>query len=179
MLDTPYSEVAWRVLATHSIRQFPLYFPSLRYRVPSRFNWTLARSFEPLVLMHWGTKPHIPRHCVFSFFSFSPWSRVLLEKLTGSHPVHKIVLFNESRRFINSSTRALHLSLSWAIAIQSILLILFPEGLLQCYPPIYAYVSWIDSLPQVSPPKPTKHRSHFSYLRNISSFPMFPTWLLE
>jgi len=28
MLDTPCSEVVWSVLATHSIRQFPLYFPS-------------------------------------------------------------------------------------------------------------------------------------------------------
>jgi hypothetical protein len=28
MLDTPCSEVVWRVQATHSIRQFPLHFPS-------------------------------------------------------------------------------------------------------------------------------------------------------
>jgi len=28
MLDTPCSEVVWRVLATHSIRQFPLHSPS-------------------------------------------------------------------------------------------------------------------------------------------------------
>ena len=28
MLDTLCSEVVWRVLATHSIRQFPLHFPS-------------------------------------------------------------------------------------------------------------------------------------------------------
>jgi len=28
MLDTPCSEVVWRVLATRSIRQFPLHFPS-------------------------------------------------------------------------------------------------------------------------------------------------------
>ena len=28
MLDTPCSELVWRVLATHSIRQFPLHFPS-------------------------------------------------------------------------------------------------------------------------------------------------------
>jgi len=28
MLDTPCSEVVWRVLATHSIRQFPLHFPA-------------------------------------------------------------------------------------------------------------------------------------------------------
>ena len=27
MLDTPCSEIVWRVLATHSIRQFPLHFP--------------------------------------------------------------------------------------------------------------------------------------------------------
>ena len=40
MLDT-CSEEVWRVLASYSIRQFPLHFPSLRYRVPSHFNWTL------------------------------------------------------------------------------------------------------------------------------------------
>jgi hypothetical protein len=38
MLDTPCSEVVWRVLATHSIRQFSLHFSS---RGPSHFNWTL------------------------------------------------------------------------------------------------------------------------------------------
>jgi len=41
MLDTPCSEVVWRVLATHAI-----HFPSLRHRVPSHFNWTL-----PLALL--------------------------------------------------------------------------------------------------------------------------------
>jgi len=44
MLDTPCSEVVWRVLATHSIRQFPLHFPSLHHHVPSHFNWTLPHS---------------------------------------------------------------------------------------------------------------------------------------
>ena len=43
MLDTPRSEVVWRILATHSIRQFPLHFPSLRHRVPSGFKRTLQR----------------------------------------------------------------------------------------------------------------------------------------
>ena len=28
MLDTPCSEVVWRVLAIHSVRQFPLHFPA-------------------------------------------------------------------------------------------------------------------------------------------------------
>jgi len=41
MLDTPRSDVVWRVLATHSIRQFPLHFPSVCPRVPSRLNWRL------------------------------------------------------------------------------------------------------------------------------------------
>ena len=39
MLDTPCSEVVWRVVATHSSRQFPLHFPS---RVSPHFNWTLS-----------------------------------------------------------------------------------------------------------------------------------------
>ena len=42
MLDTPCSEVVWRVLATHSIRQFPPFTsPPVRRRVPSHFNWSL------------------------------------------------------------------------------------------------------------------------------------------
>jgi hypothetical protein len=45
MLDTPCSEVVWRVLATNSIRQFPLYFSPVRHRVPSHFNWT-QRCYE-------------------------------------------------------------------------------------------------------------------------------------
>jgi len=44
MLDTPCSEVVWRVLATHCIHQFPNHLPSLRHLVPSHFNWTLATS---------------------------------------------------------------------------------------------------------------------------------------
>jgi hypothetical protein len=36
MLDTPCSVVVWRVLDTHSIRQFSLYFPSCA--LPSHFN---------------------------------------------------------------------------------------------------------------------------------------------
>jgi hypothetical protein len=71
MLDTPCSEVVWRVLATQSIRQFPLHFPSraspyaimfqldstqlmqwLQYQSTSQailFDWNL-----PAVLITWG-----------------------------------------------------------------------------------------------------------------------------
>jgi hypothetical protein len=41
ILDTPYSEVVGRVLATHSIRQFSHHFPPVRRRVPSHFSWSL------------------------------------------------------------------------------------------------------------------------------------------
>jgi hypothetical protein len=44
MLDIPCSDVVWRVLATHSIRQFPFTSPPVRHRVPSHFNWTLRAS---------------------------------------------------------------------------------------------------------------------------------------
>jgi len=57
MLDTPCSEVVWRVLATHSIRQFPLHFPSLRHSVPSHFNWTLYASFSVYGCSHSTKSP--------------------------------------------------------------------------------------------------------------------------
>ena len=49
MLDTPCSEVVWRVLAIHSIRQFLLHFPPVRHRMPSHFNWSL-QLHTPLTL---------------------------------------------------------------------------------------------------------------------------------
>jgi hypothetical protein len=42
----------------------------------------------------------------------TPWSRVLLEKLTVSHLVKKLPTFYGSREFITMFTRAHHLSLS-------------------------------------------------------------------
>jgi hypothetical protein len=42
MLDTPCSEVVWRVLATPTpFASFPFTSPHVRHRVPSHFNWTL------------------------------------------------------------------------------------------------------------------------------------------
>ena len=50
----------------------------------------------------------------------TPWSRVLLEKLTGFQLVKKFPAFYGTRRFITALTNIGHLSLSWAISIQSI-----------------------------------------------------------
>jgi len=41
--------------------------------------------------------------------SLTPWSRVLLEKLTGFQLVKKFPAFYGTRRFITAFTRALHL----------------------------------------------------------------------
>jgi len=53
-------------------------------------------------------------------YLFTPWSRVLLDKLTGSQLVKKFPAFYGTPRFITAVTSARHLSLSWASSIQSI-----------------------------------------------------------
>ena len=57
---------------------------------------------------------HIPTYFL------TPWSRVLLEKLTGFQPVKKFPAFYGTPRFITAFTSARHLSLSSSISIQSI-----------------------------------------------------------
>jgi len=50
----------------------------------------------------------------------TPWSRVLLDKLTSSQLIKKLPTFYDTRRFITAVTNARHLSLSWPSSIQSI-----------------------------------------------------------
>ena len=57
--------------------------------------------------------------CLLTYL-LTPWSRVLLEKLTGSQLVKKLPALYGTRRFITTFTRGRHLSLSWATQIQSI-----------------------------------------------------------
>jgi len=52
-------------------------------------------------------------------YLLTPWSRVFLEKLTGPQLVKKFPAFYGTQRFLTVFTRASHLSLSWAISIQS------------------------------------------------------------
>jgi len=52
ILDTPCSEVVWRVLATHSICQFPLHFPScmspcaITFQLESTSKWNINTYFH-------------------------------------------------------------------------------------------------------------------------------------
>jgi hypothetical protein len=52
-------------------------------------------------------------------YLLTPWSRVLLEKLTGSGLVKTFLTFYGTRSFLTVLTSARHLSLSWANSIQS------------------------------------------------------------
>jgi hypothetical protein len=57
--------------------------------------------------------PYLPTYLL------TPWSRVLLEKQTGSQLVNKFPSFYGTQRFITAVTSARHLSLSSASLIQS------------------------------------------------------------
>jgi hypothetical protein len=57
MLDTPCSEVVWRVLATHSVRQFPLHFPS--HALPCAITFQLESTAVVALLclrQHWPSE---------------------------------------------------------------------------------------------------------------------------
>jgi len=56
---------------------------------------------------------------ILGAYLLTPWSRVLLEKLTGLQLVKKFLTFYGTRRFITALTSARHLSLSSANSIQS------------------------------------------------------------
>jgi len=51
------------------------------------------------------------RNCLLTYL-LTPWSRVLLQKLTGVQLVKKFPVFYGTRRFITALTSARHLSLS-------------------------------------------------------------------
>jgi hypothetical protein len=60
--------------------------------------------------------------CWFYYtYLLTPWSRVLLEKLTSLQPVKKLPVSYETQSFVTTFTSARHLSLSWASPVQSIL----------------------------------------------------------
>jgi len=74
MLDTPCSEVEWRVLATHSIRQFPLHFSSraspsaITFQLDSNTFLFLKRKVQMIfsILL----PPHISK--LLSYLIYSP-----------------------------------------------------------------------------------------------------------
>ena len=125
------------------------------YDCPKHITYTRLSLYD--AVLSWHKCKNSLEVCLFykhvHTYLLTPWSRVLLEKLTGFQPVKKFPAFYGTRRFITAFTRAHHLSLSWASSIQSIPPHPLPEDP-SYYPPIYAWVSQVVSFPQVSPPKP-------------------------
>ena len=82
----------------------------LRYRPKRSKSYNLRHS--------WTRKDKIPGYYLLTYL-LTPWSSVLLEKLTGFQLVKKFHAFCGTRRFITAFTSARNLSLSWTSSIQS------------------------------------------------------------
>ena len=83
--------------------------------------WCINVFDYPIINHQHTTTPGIMVYFGLSiYYLLTPWSRVLLENLTGFWLVEKFPTFCGTRRFITSFTSARHLSLSWASSIQSI-----------------------------------------------------------
>jgi len=82
MLETPCSEVLWRVLATHLLRQFPLH---LRHRVPSHFIWTLIHSQFTTLEGADRLITHQIKHTLFAFFMRIKVCKIILSYFLGLH----------------------------------------------------------------------------------------------
>ena len=86
MLDTPCSEVVWRVLATHCIRQFPLQFPSRAPQCAITFQlestYLIARS--DMWRKHTSCQTHKSLWMRLSFFRRSLLVRYWISNTTKS-----------------------------------------------------------------------------------------------
>ena len=93
----------------------------IREKVHNLNNWgnSTICFFFFIYLLVWynkihGDMQHCKIHIYLLTYSVTAWSRVLLEKLTGSEASQEIPRIFGTRRFINVFTRAHHLSQSWA-----------------------------------------------------------------
>ena len=96
-------------------------------------------------------------------YLFTPWSKVLLEKLAGSQLVKKFPAFYGTRKFITAYTSVCHLSLSQASSIQSMPSHPTSWRSILIVPPIYTWVSQVVFFHHVSPPKPWIRLSYLPY----------------
>ena len=133
-------------------------------------------------LNHYMFRPKVDHSLEFQYFLLhTPWSRVLLEKLSGYKLVKKFPAFHGTRRFITAFKSARHLFLSGASSIQSkpphpttsrsILILssqlslVFPSGLFLPFPhqnPVHA-----SPLPHTRYMSRPSHSSRFYLPHNI------------
>jgi hypothetical protein len=84
---------------------------AVRRNNPRPHLYTLFWDYSNFLLSY---SPKLPK-----LFLLTPWSRVLLEKLTGFAASQEIPRFYGTPKFITVLTSTRHLSLSWARSIQS------------------------------------------------------------
>jgi len=108
MLDTPCSEVVWRVLATHSTRQFPLHFPTrasqcaITFQLESKFFvWAVSPYDSALLFCQFPTFQTLISIMEYAFYTYIQISDPLLLPLwsmhqrpnwSGCHQLHIIFL---------------------------------------------------------------------------------------
>ena len=92
MLDTPCSEVVWRVLATHSIPQFPLYFPSRAPPCAITFQIDSTKFFTILFVL-----------CVSIKFLYTRWSKTVY-LLTRSSYIQNVSVATTTTIFMEDNT---------------------------------------------------------------------------
>ena len=125
----------WELYGTHkaerlgvAVAMWQLYEEGAQFgsRSGHWLSWWVPRTFSSTSRTMPGGLPSfrssiIPcvDHCAWKGYLLTPWSRVLLEKLTGSQLVKKFLAFYGTRSFIIAFTSARHQSLSWASSIQS------------------------------------------------------------
>ena len=80
---------------------------------------TCVNTFELYAVIESASEHRIVLNRALLPRKLTPWSRVLLEKLTSSQLVKKFPAFYGTRRFVTAFTSARHLSLSWARSVQS------------------------------------------------------------
>jgi hypothetical protein len=80
MLDTPCSEVGWRVLANHSIRQFPLHFPSRASLCAITFQLDSTSYADVQTGRGMWPLPRMRSHQAL-FFTFNPESSYINKRL--------------------------------------------------------------------------------------------------
>jgi len=121
MLDTPCSEIVWRFLATHSIRHFPLHFPSLRHCVASHFYSSLPSSGNQTIAISYKTKLDIfiefiwhkrVKHLKFRYFFVRLLSCILIYSTYEAANVLNDILaclrdnvYQDSAQLHNNSTK--------------------------------------------------------------------------
>ena len=107
-----YQSASLTIRVFHHLRN-----PIVAYRLQNRLPWdtSLTQNHHARARAH----THTHTHTQVYYLLHTPWSRVLLEKLTGFKLVRKFPIFYGNRRFITAFTSTRHLSHSWARSIQS------------------------------------------------------------